>query len=189
MAGVRLFDSTIQRGKILIHAIGRVLGQRNYPNWTECAEITVIPSESAVIEVSVDATNVLWPLAMCARTAFDTMGFQGSEWLGTSVWEPASETRPLLGVALMQESEMSWWTLDWIQQQVAPGLLTARLSWHNDPVALCQRLERFVDVMAADSRGARAASFIMPHIRVLRAKGVREKVKRAGSLIDGHSYS
>ena len=181
-------NSAAQRGRILINAIGRVLGQRNYPDWTESADIVQLPSSSVVFDISVDTTNVLWPLAMCARTAFDTMGFQGSEWLGTSVWEPTVDTKPLLAVALMQESEMSWWTLDWIQQQQAPGLLVAKLTWHNDPEALCERLERFIEVMGADERGARAASFMAPHVRVLRSKAVREKVQQPGALIGSETY-
>ena len=179
--GIRVSnDALVQRGQILVQGIGRILRERTYPHWAEQGQVTVLPSETALIEVFVPASNILWPVAMCARSAFDSMKVSGSEWMGTSVWEPGTDSRPLLGVALMQETHASWWTLDWMQQKVAPGILTARLAWHNDPAALAERLERFVDVMAADERGARAASFMTPHIRHLRSLALRRRVSLVG---------
>ena len=170
----------VQRGQILVQGIGGILRDRNYPSWSEYGRVTVLPSETALIEVFVPSSNVLWPVAMCARTAFDGIKVKGSEWMGTSVWEPGTDQRPLLGVALMQETVGSWWTLDWLQQKVAPGILTARLGWHNNPAALADRLEKFVDVMGADERGVRAASFMTPHIRHLRSLALRRRVSLVG---------
>ena len=167
-------QGALDRGRIILEAMGRLLEKRGFPNWAIEGDIQRVEVQAAY-EVLIPSAHSLWPIGMCARAAFDEYSVHGSAWLGTSVWEQADPARPLLGTGLMQESANAWWTVDWMQQNGDPGLIIARLTWHDNPQRLAERLDVFVSAMEQDARGQRGASFLRGHIKHLYRLAQRER--------------
>lgn len=169
-------QQAVDRGRIILGAMGQLLEKRGFPNWTREGELTQLPGDSVAFEIVIPTTLALWPIGMVARAAFDEYSEHGSAWLGTSVWEPRDPKRPLLGCGLMQETAKSWWTVDWMQQNGEFGMITARLSWHRNPQKLAERLDRFVQAMEQDPEGQRGASFLRNHIDGLYALAKKQRL-------------
>lgn len=169
-------EAAAQRGQIILDAMGNLLQKRGFPNWRDEGQIERLPESHVGYEVLIPAAGALWPIGMCARAAFDEYAEYGSTWLGTSVWEPLDTKRPLLGTGLMQESAKTWWTVDWMQQNEDPGLIIARLCWHNDPQRLADRLEGFVSAMEQEPMGERPASFLRNHVDSLKELARRQRL-------------
>lgn len=172
-------DAAAHRGQIILDAMGNLLQKRGFPNWCDEGQVERLPAPHVGYEVLIPTAGALWPIGMCARAAFDEYAEFGSTWLGTSVWEPVDSRRPLLGTGLMQESAKTWWTVDWMQQNQEPGLIIARLCWHDDAQRLADRLDVFVSAMEADSAGERPASFLRNHIDALHETAKRQRMDLA----------
>ena len=158
-------QKVLHRGQILVDSIGQMLVREGHSHWLLEGSMRIDRGAATTIEVLLPMTEKNVPVGRAARSAFDTFATRtDSRWLGTSVWEPKQYGKPLLGTALMQESAETWWSLHWIQQRQAPGLLIAKLRWFDDPERVYKHLDRFLNTLRGMKNGSEPASFLLAHM-------------------------
>lgn len=162
-------EKVLHRGQILVDSIGHMLTREGFEHWLIDGSMRVKHGDVTTIEVMLPMTDKNVPIGRATRAAFDTFANHSeSRWLGTSVWEPRQYGKPLLGTALMQESDTTWWSLHWVQQRQAPGLVMAKLRWFDDPEQIYTHLERFLHTLRNMKNGSEPASFLLHHMAELK---------------------